>query len=130
MLTAIRSSARAAFAAAALFVGAGLVAPSVAGAAAADFPPGAFSDGGRYKLSDLEGKVVVLFFYEQNCPSCRASIPARNKVIDQYKDKPVKCLAIAPGDTLAEASGYTRDTKLKMPAFSDLFGVMQTRYDT
>jgi thiol-disulfide isomerase/thioredoxin len=95
---------------------------------AADFPPGAFSDGGKYKLADFEGKVLVLFFYEQGCPTCRGLIPERNKVVDQFKDQPVKFIAVAPGDTLVDAIGYTRSTHLKMPAFSDLFGVMQTRY--
>jgi peroxiredoxin len=93
-----------------------------------DFPPGAFSDGGRYKLSDYEGKVVVLFFYEQDCPRCRGLIPERNKVVDQFKDKPVKFFAVAPGDTRMDTLAYTRDTRLNMPAFSDLFGVMQGRY--
>src|SRR5688500_11454770 len=45
-----------------------------AGDRAPDFPPGAFNDGGRYRLSDFEGKVLVLFFYEQDCPRCRGSI--------------------------------------------------------
>lgn len=95
---------------------------------AADFPPGAFSDGGHYRLADFEGKVLVLFFYEQNCPTCRGLIPKRNQVVDQFKDKPVKFLAVGPGDSLVETIAYTRDTHLKMPVFSDLFGVMQTRY--
>lgn len=100
----------------------------VSAATAPDFPPGVFSDGGRYSLADFEGKVVVLFFYEQNCPSCRNKIPDRNKVVDQFAGKPVKFFAVGPGDTLADISGYTRSTRLKMTSFSDLFGVMQSRY--
>jgi peroxiredoxin len=99
-----------------------------AGAGAPDFPPGVFSDGGHYKMADFEGKVVVLFFYEKDCPTCRGKIPARNKVVDQFKDKPVKFVAVAPGDTFTEAVAYTRETRLKMPSFSDVFGVMQGRY--
>jgi hypothetical protein len=34
------------------------------GQAAPDFPPGAFSDSGSYRLSDLQGKIVVLYFFE------------------------------------------------------------------
>ncbi len=34
------------------------------GQPAADFPPGAFTDGGSYRLSDLQGKLVVLYFFE------------------------------------------------------------------
>ena len=36
-----------------------------AGEQAADFPPGEFTDGGRYSLEDLRGKAVVLYMYEK-----------------------------------------------------------------
>jgi hypothetical protein len=36
-----------------------------AGEQAPDFPPGQFSDGGRYSLQDLRGKAVVLYLYEK-----------------------------------------------------------------
>ena len=35
------------------------------GEQAPDFPPGEFTDGGRYSLEDLKGKAVVLYFYEK-----------------------------------------------------------------
>ena len=103
--------------------------PRSAGAAgAADFPPGPFNDGGRYSLKDFEGKVLVLFFYEQDCPSCREKIPQRNQVVEQFKGKPVKFIAIGPGDTLTDVKSYVRSTQLKMPVFADTLGVMQHRY--
>jgi hypothetical protein len=34
------------------------------GPSAPDFPPGTFTDNGNHKLSDFEGKVVVLYFFE------------------------------------------------------------------
>ena len=47
-----------------------LAAPTVLGAGRAgeqapDFPPGEFSDGGRYSLQELRGKAVVLYLYEK-----------------------------------------------------------------
>ena len=36
-----------------------------AGELAPDFPPGEFTDGGRYSLEDLKGKAVVLYLYEK-----------------------------------------------------------------
>jgi hypothetical protein len=36
-----------------------------AGEQAPDFPPGEFTDGGRYSLEDLRGKAVVLHLYEK-----------------------------------------------------------------
>jgi peroxiredoxin len=40
-------------------------APGSAGQQAADFPPGEFTDAGRYSLADFKGKAVVLYFYEK-----------------------------------------------------------------
>jgi len=95
-----------------------------------DFPPGSFSDGNRYSLEEFEGKVVVLFFYEKDCPRCRGMIPERNKIVDQFAGKPVKFFAIGADDTLADTKSYVGSTRLKMTTFSDLFGVMQARYGT
>jgi peroxiredoxin len=39
-------------------------APNV-GDTAPEFPPGPFTDGNSYKLSDFAGKVVVLYFFEK-----------------------------------------------------------------
>jgi peroxiredoxin len=97
---------------------------------APDFPPGLFNDGQRYSLRDLEGKAVVLFFYEQDCPRCRGMIPARNQVVAQYKDKPIKFIAIAAGDSMTEARAYLNSTHLQMPVFADTFSMMEKRYGT
>ena len=96
---------------------------------APEFPAGVFSDGRQYRLEDFRGKTVVLFFYEQDCPRCRGSIPQRNKVVQAYKDKPVKFIAIAAGDTLSEARSYVGQTGLTMPVFIDSFSLMEKRYD-
>src|SRR5688572_25507092 len=98
------------------------------GETAPDFPPGAFNDGGRYQLSDYAGKVVVLFFYEKDCPSCRGKIPQRNAVVKQYQGKPVKFFAVAAGDTLQQAKSYAGGTKLAMPVFADPLSLMERRY--
>jgi peroxiredoxin len=99
-----------------------------AGEKAPDFPPGLFIDGHHYSLSDLDGKAVVLFFYEQECPTCRGLIPKRNEVVAQFKDKPVKFIAVAAGDSIADAKAYVRDTKLNMPVFADNLSLMEKRY--
>jgi peroxiredoxin len=98
------------------------------GEPAPDFPPGAFNDGQRYQLSDCQGKVAVLFFYEKDCPSCRGKIPERNAIVNQYKGKPVKFFAIAAGDTLQQAKAYAGGTKLAMPVYADSFSLMERRY--
>jgi hypothetical protein len=44
---------------------AGPVTGQKTGQAAPDFPPGSFTDGNRYQLSELQGKLVVLYFFEK-----------------------------------------------------------------
>jgi peroxiredoxin len=98
------------------------------GEVAPDFPAGAFNDGNRYQLSDYAGKVVVLFFFEKDCPRCRGTIPDRNAIVKQYQGKPVKFFAVAAGDTLAQAKLYAGGTKLAMPVFADPLSLMERRY--
>jgi peroxiredoxin len=104
--------------------------PVLTSAEAPDFPPGVFHDGNSYSLKDLQGKVVVLFFYEQNCPRCTGEIPNRNKVVQSYQGKPVQFIAIAASDSLEEARAYVRSNNLQMPVFADSLGLMEQRYNT
>ncbi|HSU67174.1 MAG TPA: redoxin domain-containing protein [Tepidisphaeraceae bacterium] len=99
------------------------------GSSAADFPPGAFTDNGHYSLDEFKGKVVVLYFGCPVCPTNRASVAGRNKVVEEFRDKPVRFLAITPA-AMSEARDYATATKLEMPCFADGMGVMQHRYGT
>ena len=106
-----------------------LAAPaSVRAQQAAEFPPGVFTDGGQYQLSDFAGKVVVLFFYEKDCPNCRKKIPDHNELVKQFAGKPVRFFAVAAGDTYQQAKAYGTGTKLAMPIFADPLSVMESRY--
>jgi len=99
-----------------------------AGDKAPDFPPGLFSDNRPHSMKEFEGKAVVLFFYEQECPTCRGKIPERNAVVELFRGKPVVFIAVAAGDSLTEAQQYARETKLAMPAFADNLSLMEKRY--
>jgi peroxiredoxin len=98
------------------------------GEEAPDFPPGVFSDGLKYRLSDFKGKVVVLFFYESTCPRCKGTIPARNAVVKAFKDRPVMFIAIGASDPWYDVARYSRETGLAMPIFVDSLGLMEKRY--
>lgn len=99
------------------------------GDTAPDFPKGEFSDGGHYKIADYAGnELVVLFFYEQKCPTCRRSISGRNKIVKRFAGRPVKFFAIAAGDSLEEARAYASETSLAMPIFADKRSEMEKSY--
>jgi peroxiredoxin len=98
------------------------------GETAPDFPPGVFSDSMRYQLSDCRGKVVVLFFYESQCPRCKGSIPERNQIVKSFEGKPVKFIAVGASDPIGDVAAYISETKIAMPVFVDNLGLMETRY--
>jgi len=98
------------------------------GRTAPDFPPGSFSDYGHYSLDDFHGKLLVLFFYEKDCPTCRGLIPTRNAVVDKFKTAPVKFIAVGPNDSMNDVISYQKGTKLEMTTFADTLGVMEARY--
>lgn len=51
--------------------------------------------GGKVKLSDLKGKVVVVNFWATWCPPCLQEMPGLNEVSAAYKDKGVVILGLS-----------------------------------
>lgn len=98
------------------------------GDTAPEFPEGQFSDGKQYHVKDYRGQLLVLFFYEQKCPTCKASIKDRNKVVKQFQGKPVQFIAVGAGDSLSEVQAYVNETHLAMPVFADEHSKMEKAY--
>jgi peroxiredoxin len=97
---------------------------------ASEFPPGPFTDGHQYHMSDLKGKVVVLYFFETDprCKNCRTIIPKRAAVVQAFQGKPVKFLGVAANVPLARAAAFQTQTGLPMPVYADSLGILQKRY--
>lgn len=56
-------------------------------------------DGGRFKLSDFRGKVVVLNFWNHvGCAICRDAYPAERALVKRMEGKPFVMLGINDGD--------------------------------
>ncbi len=83
------------------------------------------NDGTRLDLEQARGKIVVLYFYEQQCPSCRKKVPERNAWLEKFKDKPVKFVAIGAGDTAVEVQEYVRTAQLRLPVTPDPLSVLE-----
>jgi peroxiredoxin len=55
-------------------------------------------NGKKYKLSELQGKVVVVNFWFIECKPCVMEIPELNELTEEFKGKDVVFLAIALND--------------------------------
>ena len=58
-------------------------------------------DGGRIRLSDFKGRVVVLDFWATWCGPCQMSLPSTNEVARQFKQRNVVVLGINTWDSEA-----------------------------
>jgi hypothetical protein len=93
-----------------------------------NFPPGIFNDGGHYDMSDFAGKALVVVFLESNYPGNKASVADWDKLVEQYKDKPVKFMAVMPHNTLPMVQKYVSETRLEMPVFVDNLNILEAMY--
>ena len=87
---------------------------SLHAASAPDFPATMINSPPLNK-DGLRGKVVVLYYYEEGCPSCRKAWPDKLKVAQSYKDKPVIFIAVNSGNSSAEVSEYLNEVNCKWP---------------
>ncbi len=55
-------------------------------------------DGNVVRLSDFQGKPVILNFWATWCTSCRAEIPALQRVFDERKDEGLEVIGVGWGE--------------------------------
>ena len=66
-------------------------------------------DGNTVSVSDFEGKVVLVDFWETWCGPCLESFPTMQKLVEEYPDK-FAVLAVTPGfnDTKEDAEKFIK----------------------
>ncbi len=99
------------------------------GETAPEIPPGMFTDGGHYQISDFKGKVLAVFFFDGSLKESRKFIANQADVFRAMKGKPVRFLAVASNVTAVQARALQNETALAMPVFVDSLGLMAARYN-
>ncbi|OIQ38599.1 MAG: hypothetical protein BM563_06085 [Bacteroidetes bacterium MedPE-SWsnd-G1] len=85
-------------------------------------------------LSSYKGKVVVLFFFGNGCPSCRAVAPKiQNQIVNTFSSDDVVVLGLDQWDgNLAAVNNFKSVTKVTFPLLLNASSVAQeyqTSYD-
>ena len=86
--------------------------------AATDFEVETF-DGETLRLSDLNGKVVVLNFWASWCPPCRWEMPFFETMWQEYRDQGVVFVGIAMSDTLENVKAFAEESGVTYPVALD-----------
>ena len=85
---------------------------------ATDFEVETF-DGETLRLSDLNGKVVVLNFWASWCPPCRWEMPFFETMWQEYRDQGVVFVGIAMSDTLENVKAFAEEAGVTYPVALD-----------
>ncbi len=83
--------------------------------------------GARVKLSELQGKVVILDFWATWCGPCAAQAPILDRLARKYPEK-VVVLGINVGEAPARAKAYARQKGLSYPILVDPKQQVQATY--
>jgi thiol-disulfide isomerase/thioredoxin len=70
-------------------------------------------------LARLKGKLVVLYYFEEQCPQCRREWPERLAVSQQFADQPVLFVAVNSGNNEAGLMKYARQNGVNWPMIVD-----------
>jgi cytochrome c biogenesis protein CcmG/thiol:disulfide interchange protein DsbE len=62
--------------------------------------------GNKIKLSDYKGKVVMLYFWADFCPTCQREFPATQAYYEKLKGKDFELLAINVGEPAAASKKF------------------------
>ena len=85
-------------------------------------------DGGKVRLSDFEGKVVVLNFWASWCPPCREEMPGFERTWLAYRDQGVVFVGVAVQDYEPDSRAFVEETGVTYPIGMDRTGRIVRSY--
>ena len=77
------------------------------------------AEGQEFKLSDYRGKVVMLDFYGNWCPPCRAMYPHNRELMEKYKDREFVLLGVNSDPELGTLVRSMEDDKVTWRSWWD-----------
>lgn len=86
-----------------------------------EFPqdPHLWINSSPIELSRLKGKGVVLYFFEEGCPKCRAKWSDLNSMAKSHADDPLLFVAISSGTQRGEMESYIQKSHVGWPVLLD-----------
>jgi len=76
-------------------------------------------DGGGHRLSDYQGKVVIINFWATWCPPCREEMPSMQRAWEQLREEGIEMLAINVGEDEDAVFQFTANYPVEFPLLLD-----------
>lgn len=78
--------------------------------------------GEKVKISDYKGKVVMLYFWADFCPTCKKEFPATQAYYEKLQGKDFELLAINVGQPQKASQGFYDKYQPSFPMLLDTAG--------
>jgi peroxiredoxin len=88
-----------------------------------------FTDGQKSKLSDWQGRPVVLNFWATWCAPCREEMPEFVAAYQRYQDDDLVILGVNAQETAGQAAEFMRRFEMDFPVALDSRGDVQQLYN-
>ena len=86
--------------------------------------------GKQIKMSELQGKMVLVNFWATDCPGCIAEMPELIETYKQYRNRGFEVMAVAMSyDPPSHVLNYTTKNNLPFPVMHDGYGEVAQRFN-
>lgn len=82
----------------------------------------------RVRLSEFQGKVVVLRFWSTGCKSCVAEMPQIDELSKRYRERGLAVVAVNVGDSKEKVADFVQSLKISYPVLLDQANITTRKY--
>ncbi len=79
-------------------------------------------------LSELQGKIVLINFWQIRCQYCRQEMPYIQQIYEEWPEEELVVLAINVGDSADEVTSFMQSYSLSFPVLLDSEWLAKDRY--
>jgi peroxiredoxin len=86
--------------------------------------------GRRVDLAELKGRVVVINFFDQECPHCLADLPELVPALKEFRGRGVAAIGIASREVGGGMRRFLKDHSIDYPVILDPSRVIFSKYES